>query len=246
MLIESKHTSQSGHWYTKEGNAAYTIVGKNGKERNTTLKDARDLGLVPSVTTIIALAAKPLLENWKQDQILYASLTLTRNPDESEQNFVARIKKDAKEQSRKAAEKGTIIHAWVQEGFEGKKLSKEAEKFYLAAKEEIEKYCGKKEWIVEESFATETYGGKIDIQNDEYIIDFKTTEKDLDQLKTWEDHHMQLSAYDRGKGRKCAIVYINVNTAKARLIFVEEADLLCGYKCFLALVNFWRAKNRID
>ena len=51
--------SESGHWYTKDGEPMYTIVGANGVERNTTLRDARSLGLVPSVTTVIGLVAKP-------------------------------------------------------------------------------------------------------------------------------------------------------------------------------------------
>ena len=33
---------ETGHWYDKDGNSQYTIVGANGKERNTTLRDARE------------------------------------------------------------------------------------------------------------------------------------------------------------------------------------------------------------
>ena len=54
--------SEAGHWYDSEGAATYTIIGANGTERNTTLKDARKHGYVPSVTTIIGMAAKPSLE----------------------------------------------------------------------------------------------------------------------------------------------------------------------------------------
>ena len=37
----NKFTSESGHWYTQEGEPMYTIIGANGKERNTTLRDAK-------------------------------------------------------------------------------------------------------------------------------------------------------------------------------------------------------------
>ena len=57
----SNHTSEAGHWYDHEGKPMYTIVGANGVERNTTLRDAKSLGLVPSVTTIIGMIAKPFL-----------------------------------------------------------------------------------------------------------------------------------------------------------------------------------------
>ena len=76
--VYNKHTSESGHWYTQEGEPMYTIIGVNGKERNTNLRDARLLGLVPSVTTIMDLIAKPSLENWKINQALNSALTLNR------------------------------------------------------------------------------------------------------------------------------------------------------------------------
>jgi hypothetical protein len=55
----NNYKSEAGHWYDHDGKPMYTIVGANGKERNTTLRDAKKEGLVPSVTTIIGIAAKP-------------------------------------------------------------------------------------------------------------------------------------------------------------------------------------------
>ena len=77
MLVK-EYSSESGHFYSPNGDTAYRIVGKNGKERNTTVKDARELGLLPSVTTIIGCAAKPALDVWKQQQAILAALTLPR------------------------------------------------------------------------------------------------------------------------------------------------------------------------
>ena len=85
----NKFKSESGHWYTQEGEPMYTIVGANGKERNTTLRDAKSLGLVPSVTTIIAIAAQPALENWKMNQILKSAITLEKGEDETDNSFAA-------------------------------------------------------------------------------------------------------------------------------------------------------------
>ena len=58
--------SESEHWYDKNRRSCVYIVGSNGKERNTNLKDARKHGYVPSVTTILGVAAKTIfreLEN---------------------------------------------------------------------------------------------------------------------------------------------------------------------------------------
>ena len=79
----NKFTSESGHWYAQDGEPMYTIIGANGKERNTTLRDAKSLGLVPSVTTILGMIAKPSLENWKINQALNSALTLEKNEGES-------------------------------------------------------------------------------------------------------------------------------------------------------------------
>ena len=40
----NKFTSESGHWYDQDGEPMYTIIGANGRERNTTLRDAKTLG----------------------------------------------------------------------------------------------------------------------------------------------------------------------------------------------------------
>ena len=106
----NKFTSESGHWYDQDGQPKYTIIGANGKERNTTLRDAKREGFVPSVTTIIGMIAKPSLENWKIDQALKSALTLERYEDESLQSFTYRCKEDSKKIGKKAAEELSLIH----------------------------------------------------------------------------------------------------------------------------------------
>src|SRR6185369_1021896 len=91
------YASEGGHFYTRAGEPAYTIVGKNGVERNTTLRDARKLDLVPGVTSIIRCAAAPGLEAWKQDQLLLAALTLPRLDGESEKSWLSRVKTDSED-----------------------------------------------------------------------------------------------------------------------------------------------------
>jgi hypothetical protein len=238
-----EHAKESGHWYKKDGTPAYTIIGKNGKERNTTLRDARKENLLPSVTSIIRLAAAPGLENWKAQQVLMSALTSERKPDETEEQYISRIISDANEQSLKARERGTLIHAYVQSGFEGETLNSEAYKYYLSAKNTIEDDLNvEMDWICEMPFAADRYGGKIDLRSPEYIIDIKTTEKDLTEIKTWDEHAMQLAAYRSGQ-QKCGILYINVNTAESKLIWIDEEELQKGWKCFNALLDFYYAKT---
>ena len=250
-MAENVQSKEGGHWYKKDGTPCYTIIGKNGKERATNIKDAREHNLVPSVTTIIACQSRPGLDAWKQDQTILACLTLARNEGESEQDYIKRLKADAKEQAKKAAERGTRIHAWIQQGLEGKPFNVDGSaKYYESANKEIETHCPACEWNVEEPFATGFYGGKVDLQSDNYVIDIKTTEKDLTDIKTWDDHAQQLSAYRAGTGgvddnRRCGILYVNVLTAESKLIWIPEEELRRGYDCFIALLNYWRAKNKL-
>jgi hypothetical protein len=48
-LSAKKKTAESGHWYTQTGEPMYTVIGANGKERNTTLRDAKKDNLVPQL-----------------------------------------------------------------------------------------------------------------------------------------------------------------------------------------------------
>src|SRR3989304_4675368 len=114
--------SEKMHFYNPDGRPCYTIVGKNGKERPTTKKDAKKLGLYPSVTTIIAEASSYALENYKINQAIEAALTLPRHEDENSADYIKRVRHDAKEHARIRAEEGTAIHAYPQQRFEGKPL----------------------------------------------------------------------------------------------------------------------------
>jgi hypothetical protein len=62
------------------------------------------MDLVPSVTTVMKVAAKPGLEQWKLEQMLLAAMTLPKMPDEPEKAYIARIVADSKETGKQAAE----------------------------------------------------------------------------------------------------------------------------------------------
>ena len=70
MAEVKEHAKENGHWYDRSGNPAYTYINKKGEEKPTTLREARKLNLVPSVTTIISCASAPQLVNWKIDQAI--------------------------------------------------------------------------------------------------------------------------------------------------------------------------------
>jgi len=182
MLVK-ENISESGHWYLPNGSPAYTIIGKStGRERPTTLADARKLGLLPSVTTIINTIQKAGLDTWKQQQVLLAALTLPRLPDEPESDWLARVMQDSKATGREAAERGTHIHGIIESFYEGVYIP-ELPPYVRAVESVINEHFGQQLWVSEKSFAYGGYGGKCDlVAKSGFVVDFKTTEKDLDKL----------------------------------------------------------------
>jgi hypothetical protein len=247
MLVK-EHASESGHWYQIDGKPAYTTMGKNGKERNTTVKDAREHGYLPSVTTIIGCAAKPGLDVWKQQQAILAALTLPRIDGETEEDWLSRVVSDSKQTAKQAAERGTLVHGVIEAFYDGVYMP-EVPVYVREVEKIIIEHFGEQLWVPEKSFANNGYGGKCDlISSAGFVIDFKTTEKDLDKLDYYFEHQMQLAAYRSGFGMpsaRCAIVYVNATQNKAKIVEIPDADLRIGWDCFSHLLSFYRAKNRL-
>jgi hypothetical protein len=246
-----ENLSEAGHWYDKDGLPTYTIVGANGKERNTTLRDARQWGYVPSVTTIIGVAAKPSLENWKVNQALNSAITLEQDPGESIEDFTNRCKQDSKKIGRDAAERGTIIHAMIEQGFMGGKETKA----YRVIKDYLDENFPGEEWIAEDSFcSTSGYGGKIDLYSKSGIfVDFKTKDglKDKQASKlVYDDHGMQLSAYAEGCNfKEPERVSIFVDREDPELIAVHRWDKETHVRhmsMFNSLLSYWKLVKKYD
>jgi hypothetical protein len=244
--------SESTHWYTRDGAPQYTVEAKKGGQRNTTLRDARTMNLVPSVTTVLNVAAKPALMAWMQQQVLMAALTLPRRVDEPEKEYIDRIIHDSKEQGRAAADEGTNIHAAIQNYYEGGKITS-YEKQVVACQHEITKMFGENEWRAEESFAHEMgFGGKCDLYQKAgfgTVLDVKTKEFwDPSKVIAYEDNLMQLSAYRVGLGvpkARCANVF--VSRSVPGMVVIKEwstEDLDRGWEMFCSLLKFWQLKNK--
>lgn len=239
--------SEAGHWYTPDGEPMYTIIGANGKERNTTLRDARKLHLVPSVTTILGVADKPGLTRWKVDQALMAALTLPKMEGESLDEFKRRADSDAKQQAIDAADEGTRIHAAVESHFLGEKFHSDYAPHVSAAVDSLFAEFGGQAWRPEKSFCSPLgYGGKVDLHSDSVVVDFKT--KDFgpdDKVVAYDEQIMQLDAYRHGLGIPTATManlYISrTHPGEVRLIVHDEGN---HFERFCCLLKYWQlSKN---
>lgn len=243
--------TDGGHWYGLDGSPQYTIVGKNGQERGTTLRDARVLKLLPSVTTITKCAAAPGLVNWMVDQAILSALTLPRRADEPEVDWIRRVKQDSKETARKAADKGSEIHGAIERHFQGMAPSEDMHPHVKATVGALETHFGPQEWDSERSFAHPLgFGGKCDLHSkaSRIVVDFKGKEfSDPSECKQYDEHLMQGAAYLKGfglEGGRFANIFVSRN--RPGVVAVVEAgaeEIERGWQMFLALLTYWQAAN---
>ena len=267
MLIkeETKIAQESGHWYDKDGNSAYEVQAKDGTMRGTTLRDARKLSLVPSVTTILGVIAKPGLENWKMQNTVLAAMTLPRMEGESLDAFSLRVIQDGKETGRKAAQLGTDIHASLDKAYSGKDYDPAHEVYVKAVQEAVFLKYGEQDWIAEKSFAHGLgFGGKIDLAcevamiegkalkqfNTGIVIDFKTSSFTEDKVKTlgYDEHVWQLAAYATGLCiQKPILANVYVSTVTPGLVCIKEytaEESAWGWDCFSSFLNAWKIMKK--
>jgi hypothetical protein len=251
-------SAESVHWYRQDGGPQYTVKAKDGSDRSTTLRDARKMDLVPSVTTIMKVAAKPGLEQWKLEQMLLSAMTLPMRPDEPEKAYIARIVADSKETGKQAAEKGTRIHESIESWFGGKK-DVEHKEIALAFEEAVFNHFKThpmQSWLTERSFASSLgFGGKVDLytEADQYapvgiVLDAKT--KDFgpdDKVDAYDENLLQLAAYRHGlhlPHARCANVFCSrTHPGLVKVVEWSEEELTKGWEMFQCLLRYWKLKN---
>lgn len=248
------------HWYDKEGNPAYTIVGKNGKERNTTLADAKRLGLVPSVTTVMGCKADGYyLAKYKQDQLLEAAYNTPLLVDNTWGNWTRTVIKESRRHREEAAQRGSEIHDALEHVYMTGKMSDELDAdtrdICQGVIDFMESEFQGVKWIAEESFTSRFlgFGGRVDMhsKHDNIVLDFKTKGKDdLSMVKAYDDHHMQTAAYAVGLGldapeSKRYNLFVSTTTP-GELKLTESTNFTREWGMFDALLDYWHLSNNYD
>lgn len=245
----------SGHWYTREGACAYDQPTQKGGTRGTTLADARKLGLVPSVTTVLSVLAKPQLTTWMVEQGIMAALTLPRRESEAERDFLARIREDSKAQTKAASEEGTRIHDAIECAFKGRHVPPEYMPHVSGVVAELARlFPTVTDWRAEDSFAhTLGYGGKVDLHSPStgIVVDFKGKDGDFtDGKKLAYDQHYQLAAYQIGlhlPHNVCANLFVSrTHPGKVASHVWKASEIEHGWQVFEAALRLWKACKRFD
>jgi hypothetical protein len=263
MTTETKSlASEACHYYGLDGSPKYSVIGKNGNERPTTIKDARQNSWVPSVSTVLQAIAKPGLEAWKARQLLEASLTLPRNKGESLDDYAKRVIEDAKAQGVAAAERGTELHAAIEDVIRTGVPWPQWEKHLGNIWDTLQQHgINLVDGEPEHSFATSIngmgFGGKVDYHFKDgecCLIDFKSKDKIEDGKRlAWDEHVIQLGAYGFGLFQVVTSgnrpwkwqpfrglnVFVGVSDCQVRVVEHEPADLERGFELFQCVLEFW-------
>jgi hypothetical protein len=242
-------TESNGHWYDAEGRSAHVIIGANGKERNTTVSDARKIGLLPSVTSIIGVLDKPQLTSWKIEQAIMSSLTLPKEADETLETYARRVVKDSKESTTKAAEHGTKMHEQAENILMGRAVCKDEylqpyiETFKKWADENVEKTY----WC-EKALVGAGYAGRCDAYVKlkgigDAIVDLKNRKVNPKYEPFYDTDCAQIFAYlsasENPRAAGVSIVLASNDSSKIMTKVWDKDELYQAGIAFCAMQKVW-------
>jgi hypothetical protein len=245
--------SESGHWYLPDGTPYYTYINRDGKECNVTLREARKVNAVPSVSAIGNLAPAFQLENWKREQVIQIAHDNPRQDTEGVQAYMDRIQGIFKDRGTAIMDLGSKIHGQIERAMTETTWMPTLEAG--ATIKMLGDWAGLCCWRNEKSFSHPLgYGGKCDAHkecdhNGAFLVDFKTKEFDEGWVPAiYANHTMQLAAYRQGFGlltARCAIIFVSTQVpGLTRLVEAPQSQLEHGWELFKALLKVWQVKNR--
>lgn len=253
--------SESCHWYFKDGRPCYEVKAKSKDGmRPATLRDARELNLLPSVTTILQVLHKFALERWKIEQAVLACMTTPRLENEALDIFLDRVlnvEQIQNQEAKQAADIGTDIHGAIELACMGEGYDEKWKVFVEPVLLELRQFgvMSEAEKIVTSSHG---YAGKLDYKavfKDLYtIVDFKTC-NDLPKKESWLEHKLQLSGYayaaadepdNFGSQLQTANIYISKKEPGKVTTYTHSStewfDTFSNG--FLPLVKYWQWANQ--
>jgi hypothetical protein len=247
------------HWYYPDGRCCYEIERSDGKGmRPTTLRDARKLGLLPSVTGILGVLDKPALNEWKIKTAVHAIITAPDVPGETLDQKYERVlvtERQQDQESKIARDRGTAIHDAMEKLCIGQDIDPEIAPWVKPAFDAVLEYG---EYVgCEKVLVGEGYAGKADLLLEGsvagcfWLWDWKSAKKLPDPAKgAWFEHRLQLAAYAAALDRhestlkiRTGNIYIST-VEQGKFVICEHPDWKAAYhEGFGPLVTHWQFAN---
>ncbi len=257
-------SQSSSHWYSKTGVPVYQVpmASKKGEMRPTTLADARKMGLLPSVTTIMKILDRPQLTAWKIDQAILSALTLPAIAGESIDDRARRIARDSETQGEEARKLGQLVHDALERFLLLGEIT--ADPTILPLIQPFMQWW--KENCIALHYAEKTvvnnirgYAGRVDAKAQLKdlgfcIIDFKTRTpiKGTDDFRIYDEDGMQLAAYREADAlsgmhaAKCLSIIINSQSPQMHVHVWDDRVLEKSMNIFSKLTDVWMLLKGYD
>jgi len=262
MAILTRNMVKSSHWYTREGAPMHRIAKADGSgDRATTITDAKRLKLLPSVTGVMGLLAKPALESWKMNQVALATLRTPKAEGEAEDYWCRRVRDAAFEQVEDAADLGSEIHAALECATAGEPWDVEKFGVYVQPVLDFIAREGLTVTAREKRVVNGAHGfaGTTDLLftwgdgQQPGILDYKTKKtKPGEKVCAYDEHRLQLAAYaatEYGDTAFGALKAFNVfvsSTEPGRVEIIKHGDLTRDWQAFKLLASLWRYAKGYD
>lgn len=244
----------SSHWYYPDARPCYEVPYADPSKgmRPTTLRDARKLGLLPSVTTVLRVLNRPALTAWLIEQACLTVLTAPRLENEPLDAFVTRVLQTERQQdaeAREARDLGTDIHEALELAVQGCQCDENL-RVYVDPVLEALKPLGAFQ-SAETVVVGDGYAGKTDLilTDDEWdtIVDFKSAKK-LPK-EAYPEHKLQLSGYAAAHfnktGKSVRTFNIYISTEEPGKIAVHPSGTMIDYEeGFVPALHAWQWMNQ--
>jgi len=260
MAVLTKQVRSGGHWYHPDGTPAHRMPKANGDgDRATTKRDAKRLGLYPSVTGKLSIMAKPGLEKWKLNQVAMATQRTPQNENESDDYWCNRVRNAAFEQVEEAADLGSEIHAALELAMNDEEYDPKMRVYVepvVAWKVETGIEIVEREIVVvnkEHGFA-----GTADVifrygKDGIGILDYKTRKtKPGVKVKAYDNQALQLAAYgatywgEENIGRILAANLFISRTEPGRFDPITHKSMAEDWEAFKLIAALWRYVKGYD
>ncbi len=241
----SSFAAESGHWYTHDGQLVLSAKTRDGRDTKPTLRHARIHSWAPGVTTILRIAHREQLVQYRERQAAWAALTLPRVAGESDDEFIRRVMRDGGEAARQAADAGTSIHARIERAIRGEPVDDELTAAALAT-------LPAATWVSEQAVVhPHGFATKADLHaaDERIVVDIKTKDGPVETQSLYEDHYLQLAATAAAIGWEpgtysAAILFVSRTETSTALAWADADELRHGWDVFRARLHLWQVTNR--
>jgi len=251
------------HFYTKTKDGVesrhYVPMAKDPKRtrpsRVTDLKKAAKNGevWVPSVTTVMGILHKEGLVQWLIGQHLEQAHWVEGQDFgfATKEDYVREVRRITRIEMDKAPDAGTNFHKLMERYLKSYEMTTKDYQLCESVAEELAHKENISEGNVEVNFVSKGYGGQIDYQPSDWIIDWKTKEtkeKFIPGKMAYEDHYVQLAAYREAvcSTARCANVFVCLETGEVDFHEHKEEDLVKGYEIFKHCLAIWQLQKGLS